>query len=220
VVKKAGSGTKDAGNAVVLLADLVIAALELVLAGVVHKAADEQIEFSIVVVVEPDGAGGPSGSGEAGFLRDVGEGPVMIVFVQRALAIGGDEDVGPAVIVVVADSHAHAEGRTTNAGFFGDVCKGPIAIVLVERVSHRLCRLPEIAGAAIHQEDVHPPVVVEVEKSTAGTQRLGQVVVLGHRVVMDPGHSARRGQDFSEERGSSGSGTLPSPQASRAEGGC
>ena len=61
VVEEVCGRTEDTGNAVVLLADFVVATLELVLARVVDEAADEQVEPAVIVVVEPDGARGPPG---------------------------------------------------------------------------------------------------------------------------------------------------------------
>ena len=47
-------------NAVVILAQLVIAAAERGACRIIDKAAHEQIELPVVVVIEPDRAGGPA----------------------------------------------------------------------------------------------------------------------------------------------------------------
>ena len=60
VVKEgAGRGLEDARNAVEALAELVVAAENVVLQRELDEAAQEQIESAVVVVVEPDGAGRP-----------------------------------------------------------------------------------------------------------------------------------------------------------------
>ena len=50
----------------------------------VDEAADEQIEAAIVVIVEPDRAGGPSRRRYARFLRHIGESAVAIVVIENA----------------------------------------------------------------------------------------------------------------------------------------
>ena len=159
------------------MADLVAAAFELFDAGVVDEAADEEVELAIIVVIEPDGAGGPAWSGEPGFFGDVSERAVLVVFVQDAFAVGGDEQVRPAVVVVIPDGDAHAEVGAGDADFFGDVGEAAVAIIFVEGVADGLGggRRPKIAGAAVDEEDVHPAVVVEVEKCDAGAEGFGEI---------------------------------------------
>ncbi len=52
-----------------------------------------------------------------------------------------------------------------NAGFFGHVGESAVAIVVVERVAQRLGRIVKIALATVDEVDVHPAVVVVVEKA-------------------------------------------------------
>jgi hypothetical protein len=87
VIKKAGAWLEHAGHAVIISPDLIVAALQLFDATVIDKAADKQVEIAIVVVVEPDRAGGPAGRADAGFFSDVSERPVVIVLVQSAAAV-------------------------------------------------------------------------------------------------------------------------------------
>jgi len=177
VVEEAGGGLEDSRHAVIVVADLVAAAFELFDAGVVDEAADEEVELAIIVVIEPDGAGGPAWSGEPGFFGDVSERAVLVVFVQDAFAVGGDEQVRPAVVVVIPDGDAHAEVGAGDADFFGDVGEAAVAIIFVEGVADGLGggRRPKIAGAAVDEEDVHPAVVVEVEKCDAGAEGFGEI---------------------------------------------
>src|SRR5207244_2218479 len=91
------------------LTELIVAALQLLYTGVIDKAADEQVEFAIGVVVEPDGAGSPTGRGKPGLFGDVGKCSVVIIFVENAFAVCGDKEIGPAVVVVVQKGATRAE---------------------------------------------------------------------------------------------------------------
>src|SRR5260370_38514038 len=134
VKQEAVGGFEDAGDAVIVPAQLVVPAGKL--AGVIHKAADKQIQASVVVVIKPVVARGPSGHRQAGFVRYVGERSVAIVLIQNAAAVCGHEQVGVAVVIVIAHGHAHAERRARgHARLLGDIRKSSVTIVLVQRVA-------------------------------------------------------------------------------------
>ena len=139
----------------------------------------------------------------------------MIIFVKSAAAVGGDENIGPAVVIIISHGHSHAEGGPAHTGFFGDVGESAITIVLVEGVTDGLSRFPEIAGAAVDQENVHPAVVVEIKKGAAGAESFRQIAAGRHRILVHPLNAAGRGWNFDEER------RRLSPGALAAEyGGC
>ncbi len=115
------------------------------------------------------------------------------------LPVGGDQHVRPAVVVVVPYGDAHSKIGPGHAGLLGDVGECAIAVVLVEGVAHRLGRLPKIAGTAVHQEDIHPAIVVVVEKGTAGTQRFGQEAAGRHGVFMHPRDAGCRCRHFDKQ---------------------
>src|ERR1700756_1015530 len=94
----------------------------------VDEAADEEVEAAIVVVVEPDRARGPSGSGHAGLFGYVGEGAVAIVAIEDAFAVLGDVEIGKAVAVVVAHGHALTEAACAHAGFLRYISESSVAI--------------------------------------------------------------------------------------------
>src|SRR5882724_7306904 len=68
-----------------------------------HIARHEQIESSIVVVVAPGGACGPTAQRHAGLFRDVCECAVAIVVIETILSEIRDVDVGPTVVVEVTE---------------------------------------------------------------------------------------------------------------------
>src|SRR5260370_24868141 len=73
----------DARNTVVAVAGLTVAA-ELVLGLVeIHKPADKEVEFSVVVVVKPNRTRCPALGGQPSFPGHIGERAVTVVVVQN-----------------------------------------------------------------------------------------------------------------------------------------
>ena len=133
-------------------------------------------------------------------LGHVAEGSVVIVLVQDAAPVSGHQHVRPAVVVVIPNGDAHAEIRPGHAGLFRDVGKRAVAVVLVQGIAQRLGWLVKIAGAAVHQKDIHPAVVVVIQKGAARAQRFGQEAARRHRVFMHPGDAGGRRRHFAEQR--------------------
>src|ERR1035438_7835807 len=75
---------------------------------------DDQVEQTVVVIVEPRGrhAQGVGGlAPDAGALGDIGKRAVAIVVVQRVAPGVADEQIGIAVVVVIAHRHAKTEAE-------------------------------------------------------------------------------------------------------------
>ncbi len=194
----AGLGAVDIGFAVPAFAGDGVAA-EFIFGFVeIDEAADEEVEAAVVVIIEPDGAAAPAGSGDAGFGGDVGESAVAIIVIENAAGILRDVEIGEAVGVVIADGDAHAVGVSGHAGFFGDVGEGAVAIIAIERVAQRLRRSVEIAGAAVDEVDVHPAVVVVIEEAAAGADGFGEIPFGGAAVGVGPVDFGDGGRHFFE----------------------
>src|SRR5690349_7396545 len=70
--------------------------------------ADDKIEESIAIVVEPSGARGPSSGVLKPCVRgDVSECAIAVVVVKRAFRESGDEDVRMAIVVEISDGYTH-----------------------------------------------------------------------------------------------------------------
>ena len=67
---------------------------------------------------------------------------------------------------------------------------GAAAAALYWGIAQRFARLEEIGRAAIDQVNIHPPVVVVIEKCAPGAKRFGQIVLGGHGVVVHPINAA------------------------------
>src|SRR5919204_3537897 len=126
--------------------------------------------MSITVVIHKGTAGGPARFfiQQSSFLRDVSEGAVAVVVVERILAVIGDEQVFEAVIVVVAYANSLSPPRALQTGFLRNVGKSAIAIVL-EQIARRLLAFGKaLEACAVDQEDIEPAIVVIIVEGDAG----------------------------------------------------
>ena len=87
--------------------------------------------------------------------------------IKDAAAVLRNIEVRKTVAVVIRNSDALAKAARRHTGFFRYVGKRSVAIVPVQRVAQRRVRGEEIALAAVHQVNVHPAVVVIIEKCAA-----------------------------------------------------
>src|SRR4029077_9719827 len=74
-----------------------------------------------------------------------------------------------------------------------------IPVVLEKRVAQRRLRIIKIAAPAVDQVDVHPAVIVVVEKCEARSVSFRKVVRIRSHVYVYPGNSALRSCNLLEE---------------------
>ena len=129
-----------------------------------RKLADEQVQASVVVVIKPHRAGAPSRRGHPGFRRHIGKSSVAVVVIQNAAIVLRDVQIRVSVPVVIPHRRPHPVTAAAYSRFFGNVCKRAVAIISVQRITQRSRRLIKIAWTAIHQVNVHPPIIVVIEK--------------------------------------------------------
>jgi hypothetical protein len=116
----------------------------------IDEASHEKVQTAVVVVIEPNSAGPPTGGGHARFLRHVREGAVAVVVVEEAAPVLRDVQIRKTASVVIANRDALSESAGGNPGFFCNVGEGSISVVFVKRVSQRRIGREEIAFAAVH----------------------------------------------------------------------
>src|SRR5215831_6503626 len=162
----------------------------------VAEAADEEIQFAVVVVVEPDGARGPAGSRYAGLFCYIRKGAVAVVSVQNAALILGHVQIGKAIAVEIAYSDTYSIAAAGYPSLFRYISERAIAVVRVESVAKRRLWSVEGTGVVIDHVDVHPAIVVVIQKRAARSGSFRQVVVLGPAVYVLPGDTAFRGRNF------------------------
>src|ERR1700730_3447683 len=194
--KPARHGRINSRHTVVPLVDCTVAAKLVLLFAKVHEATYEQIEPAVIVVVEPNRTGSPTGRADTGFLRNVGKSSVAVVVIQNAFSVLGQVEIGEAVVIVVAHCGTHAIAPSGYACFLRHVAEGAVPIVAIESIAEWLIRIVEIATSAIDQVNIHPAVIVVVEKSAARAGGFRQVVLRRASVGVLPCNPAsRRGYD-------------------------
>src|SRR5207249_12266286 len=99
-----------------------------------YKTGDEQVEFAVVVVVEPNRTGRPAGCSDTGLVSHISKRAVTIVAIQNIAAVTRDIEINPTVAIVIAGGDAHAEGATSHSGFVGHVCERAIVVVMVKGI--------------------------------------------------------------------------------------
>src|SRR5205807_1786514 len=101
--------------------------------------------------------------------------------------------------IIISDRNAHAISPTWHTSLLGDVGECSVSIIVVESIAKRRIRREKIAVSAVHQVDVHPAIIVIVDKAAASTSGLGQVIVGRAPVHVTPGDSTFLRRDLCEK---------------------
>ena len=102
---------------------------------------------------------------QPGSLRHVGKGSIPIVVIEPVLSEISTENIVESVVVVVSYANTASPANSLQARFFSYVREGAIAIISIEAVRG-------VSGMAIEarprkQKDIHPAVIVVIEKRTS-----------------------------------------------------
>ena len=185
-------------------------AAELVLATAFLPGIDvvghEEIEVAVAIDVQKGTTGTPQIGIGAGGVRDLGKPSLASIAIQLIRADAGHIQVDQAVIVVVAGAGTHAVLAVPDARRRGHVLEGSIAAVPVHAVTRSAGNGDIGHRAAVHQEDVEPAVIVEVEEETARPHDLGKEPVFAGAVDVHEVESDSA-SDIAEHRKADG-GTL------------
>src|SRR5580698_4250051 len=127
---------------------------------------DEEIEFAVVVVVEPDGAGGKSRITHSRLGGDIGEFAVAEIVEEMIGADGCDVDVDFAIIVVVRCGASQAVYFDGEPGLAGNVGERSVFVVVVKG-GKRVAGLVPRPVHRVDEKNVLPAVVVVVKKASA-----------------------------------------------------
>src|ERR1051326_1208761 len=150
----------------------------------IHVTRDEQIETAVAIVVEPSGARGPTLVDLRQLVCDVAESPIAVVVIKAIGLVAGNKKINETVVVVIRGGNAHAVTNTFETGVFGYVYESSVGFLLIKTIPIlRLRFVGEIVfrhsifeRRAVGEEEIHAPVVVEVEDNDAATHGLEQVL--------------------------------------------
>src|SRR2546425_4024729 len=98
----AGPRLEKARDAIITPAQSLIGAKNVQGLFVNDEAGDEEVQLAIVVIVEPEGACGPAGRGDAGFITHIGERAVAVIVIKNIPAITRDIEINPTIAIVIA----------------------------------------------------------------------------------------------------------------------
>ena len=163
-----------------------------------HVVRDEDVEPAVAIVVEPRRARAEVGVLDTGRLRHVAKPEVPLVVEQSIALDRGHIEIVATVVVVIAGGNTHPIQRYVEPAPGDDVRERGVAVVLVDR-RERLApaRLPV---AAVNQDDIEAPVVVQIDERTARAHGFWQIFLTRAPVVVHEG-DAGRGGDISERHG-------------------
>src|SRR5258708_9297476 len=120
--------------------------------------------MAVVVIISEGGTRPPaSGVSYSGCRGDIGERAIAIVVVEHARIEIRNIKVFPAIIVVVADGGAKSPTAMREPSLGGHIGKSAVVVIVIELARMALLCLQILQRGAVHQEDVHPPVVVVVK---------------------------------------------------------
>ena len=144
----------------------------------VEVIRDEQVKQAVAIALDKRASGGVADAWlqEPGFLRDVGEGAVAVVVIERALVHARHEDVRVAVVIVIAHGNACVESAARQTGGIGDIGEDAVSVVTKEPVPifrRVLCQRGEVG--AVGEKDVGPAIAVVIENGHPAGHRLRSV---------------------------------------------
>src|SRR5262252_602495 len=143
--------------------------------------------MAIAVVVNKGTACAPASRTrleEAGLFRHVRKRAVAVIAIETILSEVGAEDVVKAIVVVISDADSIGPSSGFQTGLFSHIGERSIAVVLIKAVG-RFRRI-SFDPSAGQNKDVHPTVIVIIDKSAAATVGF-EDVFLGFDSAVDDG---------------------------------
>ena len=133
-------------------------------------AAYEQVQVAIAVGIEKGRAGPPLLVSDVALGGDVGEVSTTVVAKQYIGIEVAHEQIDITVAVHIASGHARGVANIARAAAFGHILKGAVTLVAKESVA--------ALARGLKQIEIHPAVVIEVERSATTDNDLRHPVLL------------------------------------------
>src|SRR5713101_8761516 len=111
----------------------------------------------------------------------------MVVVVEPVLAVVADKEIGPAVIVIIRHRAAVSPAIVRHTGLLRYFGESSVMIVVEQcRVWRFFLSIQRIECRAVHEIDIEPAIVVEVDQADARTIGLNKEVFLWHAHFVAP----------------------------------
>src|SRR5688572_19367185 len=158
-----------------------------------YVVGDEEVEKTVPIDVGEGAARAPERRSRAARLRDLREAPLAEVPIERVGTVVGDVEIDGAVVVVVAGAGPHAVLAMADAGLGRHVLELSIPAIAEQPVPGGGRHLRAGDGAAVHEKDVHPAVVIEIDEQPARSHDLREVFVGARAVDVRDAEAGGRG---------------------------
>ena len=176
ITEKPGSGPPVGLGCAVGFAFPIQTAKDIMLGRPPDVVADEQIEQTVAIEIEPHRRRAECGPvAQPGLTRHIDEGAFSIVLKKPVLADTGNKHILMPVVVVVSDSNTHPVHTHRESGGFSDVSKRAVPIVLIQFQRGSLKR-PSGPVRAVKDQNVEPAIAVVIEKRATRPHSLREVL--------------------------------------------
>src|SRR5206468_3883801 len=102
---------------------------------IVDEARNEEIQFAVVVIIEPHGVRGPTRRGHTSFVCNIRESAIRVVVIKNIAAITCDVEINPAVPVIIRGADTHAKSVPRDTRLLSDITKSAIMIIPVQCIA-------------------------------------------------------------------------------------
>src|ERR1043166_6414456 len=150
--------------------------------------ANEKVQLSIIVVINPGGARAPIfRPGNSCGLRHFTKPSFAFIMKKIVSPHRGNEYVGHAIIVVITNGNAHPITTYVQTGPGGDICEMTMAVIVIKghgggcRAWRSMCR----PVGTIDEQQVRVAIVIVVEERDTAPQGFGKQFVSIGAVVME-----------------------------------
>jgi len=149
----------------------------------INIISHEQVQQPVAVVVDKRTPGAETGirMQQTSLGRHICESAIAVVAVELVLPIVGNEEVFKAVVVKVPNADPGAPARIRQARLRRNVFESSVAIVVIQAIARP--GRNGIEPAPAHDEDVHPTIVVVIEKGASASHRFDDVFHIGRTAV-------------------------------------
>ena len=165
----------------------------------VHVVRDVEIEVAIIVVVAEGGAGPPAPQiANTRFSGYVRERAVVVVVIKHGPIEISYVEIFPAVVVILACGRPKSPAAVVDSRLGRYIGEGAVVIVTVKLAGMTFSRSQIFERGSIHEEDVHPAVIVVVENRNTAAHGFHNVALF--RTATDEGEVDASGRGYIRER--------------------